>query len=610
MKLGPRVEILPVLHGKEMFAREVRRICLEEKFDCIAVDIPPPFQNVLAEAVDNLPFVSAAIAQNENGPWMYVPTDPCDPCIEGIRQARQNHIPFRCIGYPELYIPETLHHVPDEYAIEKLGFEAYSSLCLTSAGDEFNTGQENQSALHIAFKLHDLETSHRKVLALVHIRHFARTVYHYQQEKSFNKTPAESVPYDVLVRLINPDHLYFALGELPFVTAKFEQQRHDLFSSPVSMVETIKDLFREIRENYYEEKDQSLQLSPVRIQAALTFLRNLTIMSGRLLPSLFDIAEAAKGVGGNAYALRILKGAKYYPFLPFEKDEEYVSVGIDRITVRTDSISGSQRETREAVNLFRDIDLTWRTLSIKPDPSMQQKKRYRYRWNPFGMCSHVPEDTLIENFNSHVRTKAMRSLTEHLARTEKFTSSVKDGIDIRETLRNWHTGSIYVKEIPPVKNKIDTVVIIFDENHDDLYPHRTVWYAEHDQESTLTFYSTDPFQNLIGPGIARCTYGGLSLLYPPRSIPSAFEVAKGMNLPNYSSQLTYGAMLFSREKAVAYVASKAPGIKLRTLASRLGKHLVWIPLSNFSNETLAKLRKFHVLNGKEVRSWATRFIGD
>ncbi|MFP4014499.1 MAG: hypothetical protein ACLFVQ_10465 [Chitinispirillaceae bacterium] len=610
MKLGHGIEILPILHGKELFARQVRRICLEEKYDCIAVDIPAPFQQDLAQAVDNLPFISALIARRENEPWIYMPADPCDPCIEGVRQARQNRIPFHCIGYPELYAPEPLPNLPDEYAIEKLGFEAFASLVLTSASEQFLQGQEDTTALHIASRLHDLRASHQKILALVHVRHFARAVYHFQREESCNKASAQPVFYNILKRLINPDHLYFALGELPFVTAKFEQERHDIFSSPVDMVETVKDLFREIRDNYFEDKDQITQLSPVRIQAALTYLRNMTVMSRRLLPSLFDIVEAAKGVGGNAYALRILKGAKYYPFLPFENSDEFVNIGIDRLTVSTDSFAGREKETHEAINLFRDIDLQWRTLSIKPDPSMLQKKRYRYRWNPFGMCSHVPEDTLIENFNSHVRNKTMRTITEHLARTEKFTSSVKDGIDIRETLRNWHTGSIYVKEIPPVKNKVDTVVILFDENHDEHYPHRTVWYAEHDQESTLTFYSTDPFQNLIGPGIARCTYGGLSLLFPPRPVPNAFEIAEGLDLPNCASTLTYGALMFSREKAVAYVAAKAPGIKLRSLASRFGKHLVWIPLSNFSNETLVKLRKFHVLNGKDVRSWATRFIGE
>ena len=40
---------------------------------------------------------------------------------------------------------------------------------------------------------------------------------------------------------------------------------------------------------------------------------------------------------------------------------------------------------------------------------------------------------------------AIIGLGTDLARSEKFTTSLKDGLDIRETLRNWHTGDLFVK---------------------------------------------------------------------------------------------------------------------------------------------------------------------
>jgi hypothetical protein len=369
-------------------------------------------------------------------------------------------------------------------------------------------------------------------------------------------------------------------------------------------VEEIKNLFRETRDHYYDDGEKIADLSPARIQTALTFLRNLTVQSGCLIPSLFDIVEAAKGVGGNAYALRILKNARYYPFLPFELGVPLLGVGIDRV------ILPGSRDVLDAVNLLRDTETQWRTIAIRPDPSLERAKKYRYRWNPLGMCSHVPEDLKIERFNAHVRAKALKILLEDFARHEKFTTSVKDGIDIRETLRNWHTGGIYVKELPPSRGRLDTVIIIFDADHDGKYPHQTTWYAEHGEESTLTFYATDPFGDLLGPGIARCRYGGLSLLFPPRPVPNIFTITREANFPNLASRLAYGAMLWSAERVVAYVADRKPGVYLRSLAARLKKHLVWIPIASFSSETLRRLRKFHILNGKEVRSWAARFIGD
>jgi hypothetical protein len=484
-----------------------------------------------------------------------------------------------------------------------IGFDRFSALCLHAVGKAEAGSEDDQAAGHLAARLHDLRRSHKRILALVHFRRYVRTVHHFGLGHDASSLIGAD-PYRTTVWHINPDHLYFALGELPFVTGKFERERHDPLAAPPDILTEIKNLFIETRDDCYDDPEKISDLSPPRIQAALTFLRNLSVMSGWFLPTLFDIIEAAKGVGGNSYALRVLKNARYYPYLPYELAVPLLGAGIDRVTLPEND------ETCPAVNLFRDMAMEWRTLSIRPDPSIERRKRYRFAWNPLGMCSHVPEDASIERFNAHVRAKAHRALVEERAKSEKFTVSVKDGIDIRETLRNWHTGDVYVREIPPSRGRLDTVIIIFDDGHDDRYPHRATWYAEHGGESTLTFYATDPFADLIGPGIARCRYGGLSLLFPPRPVPDIFTLTQGTRFPNLAARLTYGALLFSAERMVAYVAARRPGLALRTMASKLKKHLVWIPLASFSNETIRKLRKFHILNGKTVRSWASRFIGE
>ena len=83
------------------------------------------------------------------------------------------------------------------------------------------------------------------------------------------------------------------------------------------------------------------------------------------------------------------------------------------------------------------------------------------RWNPFHQCSWPPEDVAIERFRTHTFEKAQQIIGQDLARVEKFTTSVQDGIDIRETLRNWHTGDIYVKNFPPNRGSVDVVVMLF-----------------------------------------------------------------------------------------------------------------------------------------------------
>jgi hypothetical protein len=603
VNLAEGITIVPILHGRASFAAHIRALCGSEGFDCIAVDLPPAFEEELSAGIDNLPTLSAVIARTVDGPAYYIPTDPCDAAIEGVRQARQTRVPHPFVGLPVIHTPEPLPPLPDEYAITRIGFEAYGALCLQALGNPAQGSEDDIAGQYIAWRLHQLRSRHIRILAIVHLRRFARVVYHFAQEKSHNLSFPSRPSYNPITCVINPDHLYFALGELPYVTGKFEKERFDPLAQSVDIVETVKDLFRETRDQYCS-KDDIIDMPPARIQSALTFLRNLTVMEGRFIPSLLDIVTAAKGVGGNNFAVRILKNAKYYPYLPFESPEPMVSVGINHI------MFPHAEEPIDAVNLLRDTRLFWRRIPIKPDPSELRKKHYRFIWNPLGMCSHMPEDRRIENFNTHLRTKALRVLSEDCIKSEPFSASIKDGIDIRETVRNWFTNKIYVREIPPTRGNVDTVIIIFDEDHDERYPQCATWYAEHKEESTLTFYATDPFEEMIGPGIARSRYGGLSLLFPPRPVPNAFEITEHMPLKKLSHRLCYGALLFSRERIVAYAAAKKPGIVVTQIARKLKKHIIWIPLVNFSSETLRRLRLFHVLNGKTVRSWASRYIGD
>lgn len=604
MNLGPSITLVPILHGSAFFAEHVRTRCGHQSFDCIAVDLPEHFAPALSTAVDRLPCISAVTARTPEETVFYVPVDPTDAAIEAVRQSRQQKIPFFCIGPRAIHAPEPIPPMPDAYAAQKLGFDAFTSLCVRTLPDIEPHSDDDTHALFLAHRLHALSLEHTSIMAVVHLRYVPRMIHHYRQEYSHNASFTESSHHQLSSFFINPDHLYFALGELPFLAAKFEKERLDPFAPRTNILDSIKQLFTETRSNYYKHADRPFELSPAKIQIALTFLRNLSILSAQFMPALADIVEAARGVGGNSFALRVLENAKYYPYLPIEHTNSYLGVGIDKVTFP------ETPGAFPAVNLLRDTALTWRTLRIRPRPSPAHQRNYRYRWNPLGMCSHIPEDRRIERFNAHVRSKALRVLTEDHVKSEKFTSSVKDGIDFRETLRNWHTGRVYVKETPPTRGKVDTVVIIFDGTNDERYPHQATWYAEHPHESTLTFFATDPLEQMVGPGIARARYGGVSLLFPPRPIPNAFELTQNLNLRSLTERLTYGALMFSQEPNVAFIGPERPSLRLKTLAHGLGKHLVWIPLSTFSTEILERLQHFHVLNGKNVRSWASRFLGD
>ena len=62
------------------------------------------------------------------------------------------------------------------------------------------------------------------------------------------------------------------------------------------------------------------------------------------------------------------------------------------------------------------------------------------------ICSYPPEDLVIEDYGRFLKKKGKSILSEERAAVEPFTTSLLDGIDIRETIRNWHEGKIYVRK--------------------------------------------------------------------------------------------------------------------------------------------------------------------
>ena len=55
LSISEKITALPVIHGSGDFAIEVRRFMLEHDFDCLAVPLPPSFQDGTEEAILQLP---------------------------------------------------------------------------------------------------------------------------------------------------------------------------------------------------------------------------------------------------------------------------------------------------------------------------------------------------------------------------------------------------------------------------------------------------------------------------------------------------------------------------------------------------------------------------
>ena len=75
LKFSDRVTALPIIHGSGDCALEVRRMMLENSFECVAVPLPPSFQANVEFAVRGLP-TATMVTQSESPPAWSVEWSP------------------------------------------------------------------------------------------------------------------------------------------------------------------------------------------------------------------------------------------------------------------------------------------------------------------------------------------------------------------------------------------------------------------------------------------------------------------------------------------------------------------------------------------------------
>lgn len=648
LKIGSRVTCLPVIHGSGDFALAVRQVMLAEKFDCVAVPLPGSFQRHVNEAIRALPMPSV-VTQSETPTYRtewsperdaareddfddfdedfddgdeqahsYVPVDPCQPVIAALRSAQEEHIRCEFIDLETARWQPLSDVLPDAYALKKVQLERFAAAMLPGIPKP-PPGQFRDRCTFMGWRLAELEKRHASILFICSVLEWpwVREAYGRFAGPTGREIPPTELPEHDLVEettiyRLDPQTLIFMLGELPFITALYERARRELEDDANLSIDGVKELLIAARRTYLAEfKGRSRKITPALLKTTLRYIRNLSLIERRMTPDLYTLVIAAKQVLGDQYARHVAEQAREY------------RCGTHKGGQAADATQSTCEEIRFGVERARLPDgdvawmksrlpgppVQWRSCELKRRPQRVESDKWRMQWNPLAQCSWPPEDELIENFRVHVTQRAMQIMGADLIRTEKFTTSVMDGIDIRDTLRNWHTGDIYVKVLPPARGTLDCVVMLFDSPADPRdYPWRTTWYAEHQNESTLAFYASDFTKELVGPGIAVATYGGALFLFPPVGIPDIWTDPSLDWAETLEDRLIGAACLWSQCRHIALLSPGAPGAGWRRLTKRHGKRLVHVPLGQFSDSTVQQLRMVHVLNGKNVRSFAAHFI--
>ena len=604
---------MPIIHGSGDFAIRVRDELLSRPYDCVAVPLPPSFQEDVEAAIEQLPSISVVAqldvdSDDDEAPddgstgFSYVPIDPCQGVIAAIRLAMGERMHRAFIDMETPRFEATSGTFPDAYALKKVSPEAFAAAVLPVLPRP-KAGQHSRRIAWMGSRLRELEDRHKSILLVCSLTDWPWIRDAYQRKLEVEEPASFFAPVQTFG--VDPKTLVFLLGELPFLTGLYERGRRELTPDDNLSVDGVKEMVLHARDLLRRRLPKVAdRVTPQLLSVYFRYVRNLSLMERRLTPDLYSLVVAAQQTAGDDLAIAIGEAAREYPYSDFGEFDSTLRMGVGRAEV-------PGWGTAKMVSRLPGQSLEWRSCKLRTRPQERDKKAWQQRWNPFGMCSWPPEDDRIESFQRHVRDQAKAILGADLARSEKFTSSVMDGLDIRETLRNWHTGDLYVKVLPPSRGTIEIVVFLFDTPADpQVYTNRATWYAEHAEESTLAFYGTDAMKNLVGPGIAQAEYGGAMFLFPPRPIPDVWEDTRLDFADTLEERLLAGAFLHSRERHVAVVCPKPPSASWRRLARKFGKKIVHLPLGRFGGQLIERLRRFHVLNGKQVRSYAADFIRD
>jgi hypothetical protein len=586
----------PVVPGRLEFSIALRRAILRDRPSVIAVELPASIEDTYLQALARLPEMSVIVYPDpqDDERLIYVPVEPTDPFTEAVRtglEAEATVIFMEPHSGDRPHLPDLY---PDPYSVRYIGIDKY-----VEAYRVYPQERNEEIAAHaaaMAWKLQGADPlANTLVVVSLNLLDPLLDAMETPQDEPNRRQPAE-------IRLLNPhpDCLAEITIEYPYLQDRYESFRPQM--APEELVDRPKvqfDLLRDAEAEYVKNAGEKVEYWQRRMMARFT--RNLASINGDLVAGVFDLTVAARSVVDDNYAYEVWQMANHYRAQKPASDLlETVNLSGEEIWLKTKKLRLRRRLPRPKQRL------------VPHGLKRRKKEKFEGEWahqtDGTAICSYPPEDLVIEDYGRLLKRRAKSMLSEERSRTEPFTTSILDGIDLRETIRNWHEGKVYVRQLDRIAGEVGAVVVVFDEDREDRYQYLTTWLGEHQNESDMAFYSTYPFEHLVGPGIGRAEYGGFLMTLPPRRMIDVWSDPDYDFAQNKPERLLMAALDYSKQRYVVYVAAKPPRSIFRSIAGHLNRRIVYIPIGALNPTKLKKIRVVHVLDSYERRGEAKEYL--
>ncbi len=591
---------LPVVPGRIEFAALVRKLLLEQRPQVVAVELPSSLEKPYLKALERLPKMSVLVIPEESPTdeerATYIPVEPGDPFVEALRTAQDIDAQIILLEPATHDRPHVSDTYPEPFAVELIGPEEYIEAYRVYP--QPRTPALSAHAAAMAWKLQGSDPL-AETAVIVSLNMLDPLLDAMEIPQDAPPEPRTRLFGRAELFNLHPDCLAEVTNEPPYYQEIYESGRYDLPAPKVERPQWQLRLLKDAEKEYEINTGEKMQ-SWQRISLA-KFSRNLALLDGRLIPGVYDLALAARSIVDDNYAWEVWQMANRFSVQPAEEDNlETLNLSGEEVWLRTRKLRIRRRLPRMKQRM--------KPLGLKARKREKFKGEWASQTDGHSICSYPPEDLVIETYGRFLKNYAKSALSEERSQVEPFTTSMRDGIDLRETIRNWHEGKLYVRELGKFSGEVGALIVIFDEDRQNRYRYLTTWLGEHQNESDMSFYSSEPFDHLVGPGIGRAEYGGLLMTLPPRRMYDVWSDPDYDMAETKAEKLLMAGLDYSVERNVVYIAAKPPRSVFRQMAARANRKIIYVPLGQLSPSKLKKIRVVHVLDSYARREDAKQYL--
>ncbi|MDY7037175.1 MAG: hypothetical protein SV375_13550, partial [Thermodesulfobacteriota bacterium] len=441
------VLFVPIIHNRMEFALEVRRHFENFRPDQVALEYPFTLKEKILQGIKRLPLLSVVHYEENDGMFVYLLLEPTDGQVEAIRLALANDIPIDFIDRDtEGYLFDR-SPMPDPYALTKINHFMYCQAYLRIHRDDHHSLDDRLREKTMAFHLQSLNKKGKKIMfvgGLFHLPGLLDLLGHPQTEVIGRKRRQ-----GVGLAHLHKESSREIMTEMPFLAARYEDFRSGRGKGTIDRLKVNSELMKISKESHWKNSKEELSRSQLRVLNK--FARNYALLSSGLAPSFYQLIVAARGAADDNFAYEVWDRGSDYPW-----QSENTDLPVLRLSGEDLFIDQKKIRFHRRLKTFRR--------RLVPIP-VKKKKRERIsgEWKKdfqgFHICSYPPEDVVIEGYGRYLQKKALEIKSEENSRVVPFISSMFDGLDIRQTIKEWPRGPIYVKENRPLRGKVGSVVV-------------------------------------------------------------------------------------------------------------------------------------------------------